>query len=323
MALTPRISKSTVSALSLAAALSIAAAPAQAADIPAQATAGSPLALTGAFDRSSFDTTTYDGNADIREWRRWGRRGWRRGWHGRRHRGIGAGEVIAGVAILGGIAAIASANNNRRRDRDVVIVERERYRADVRDDYRYDEQRDIQRDQEIQELRRRTDEQQREIEYLRSRGLDASRVSGAEARQNALPPVSQLPPVTAPLTIDGAIDRCTQVVELDAQVSGIDGVDRTQSGWSVRGRIADGQSFSCEVGNDGQIQRLSNGAFSSLGGTRDTRDVRYYETQRAAGQWSDDRYADARGAMSGQRFADARYASQRGAYPSGTTERVG
>lgn len=89
-----------------------------------------------------FDTTTYDSDTDITEWRRgWGRRGWRRGW--RRRGGIRGGDVLAGVLVLGGIAAIASAaSNNRRRDRDVVIVERERVvdrdfdRRDRRDDRR-------------------------------------------------------------------------------------------------------------------------------------------------------------------------------------------
>ena len=163
MALTPLFSSKSASALGLAAALSMAAMPAQAAELPAApanaAVTGSPLTLM-----ESFDTTTHDGNSDVRQWRRgWHRYGYRR--H-RRHHGVDAGDVLAGVAIIGGIAAIASAaNNNRRRDRDVVVVER--------DGDRYDE-RDAQRDREIEELRRRSDEQQREIEYLRSRGLDAS-----------------------------------------------------------------------------------------------------------------------------------------------------
>ncbi|MDJ0642694.1 MAG: hypothetical protein QNJ15_07740 [Erythrobacter sp.] len=89
-----------------------------------------------------FDTSTYDSDTDIAEWRRgWGRRGWRRGW--RRHRrGVRAGDVLAGVLILGGIAAVASAaNNNRRRERDVVIVERDRDR-DRYEERRRDDRRD-------------------------------------------------------------------------------------------------------------------------------------------------------------------------------------
>lgn len=53
------------------------------------------------------------------------------GWRRHRHRdGIDAGDVLAGVLIIGGIAAIASAASNSSRDRD--------YRDDrYRDDYRY------------------------------------------------------------------------------------------------------------------------------------------------------------------------------------------
>jgi hypothetical protein len=41
---------------------------------------------------------------------------------------VDAGDVLIGAAIIGGIAAIAGASNNRTRERDVVVVER-----DVRD----------------------------------------------------------------------------------------------------------------------------------------------------------------------------------------------
>lgn len=289
MALTPQFPKSTPAALALGAAISLACAPASAAELPGPATApaASPLALA-----QTFDTTTYDGEAETTDWRR--RCGWRGCWRGRgwrRHRGVSAGDVLAGVAIVGGIAAIASAasNNNRRRDRDVVIVERDRNP----DGDRYDD-RDYRRDREIEELRRRSEEQQREIEYLRSRGLDASRLDQSQARRSVLPPVS------APLTIEGAIDRCNAAAGIDGTVAGIDGVDRTGTGWSVRGRLADGQSFSCDIGSDGRIERLGNGAFSSY----DARPGGGYQVQqgsgrpvpveRAGGQWSDDRYVDAR-----------------------------
>ncbi|MEO0462211.1 MAG: hypothetical protein AAF127_03715 [Pseudomonadota bacterium] len=272
--------------LCMAAAVAMAASPASAAELPQTSPVGASLILS-----DTFRSSTHDAEADANEWRRrCGFFGCRRGWRGRR--GVRAGDVLAGVAIVGGIAAIASAaNNNRRRDRDVVVVER---------DNRYDRDRqwreDNQQRQEIEELRRRTDEQQREIEYLRSRGLDARAMSGERARATALPPVS------APLTIEGAIDRCSQVVGIDSQVTSIDGVDRTGSGWSVRGQVAGQQSFSCQIGTDGQIQSLDNGGFSSNSPVSGA-------PLRAEGQWSDDRYADARagvaGSVGGQRFAYA------------------
>ena len=70
-----------------------------------------------------------------------------RGYRGhRRHRdGISGGDLLAGILVIGGIAAIASAaskNNNQRRtdDRD-YRSENQRYddrRADPREDSRYD-----------------------------------------------------------------------------------------------------------------------------------------------------------------------------------------
>lgn len=66
--------------------------------------------------------TTYDGNGENAD-------GWRR-----RHRrgGVDAGDVIAGVVVLGAIAAIASsASNNRDRERERREREQVRYREPV------------------------------------------------------------------------------------------------------------------------------------------------------------------------------------------------
>ncbi|MEO0870889.1 MAG: hypothetical protein AAFY19_02860 [Pseudomonadota bacterium] len=130
MARTKPLARTFGTSLGFAAALSLSS-PAFAADVPlAPASAGltsSPLALTG-----PFSSSTYDADADVSEWRRCGwygcyRRGWRGGWRGgwRRHRGISTGEVIAGAVIIGGIAAIAANANNRRRQPDVVVVDRQ------------------------------------------------------------------------------------------------------------------------------------------------------------------------------------------------------
>lgn len=70
----------------------------------------------------------------------WNGGGWGggRGWH--RDRGIDGGDVLAGILIIGGIAAIASAANNAQRDREVVRDGDHRYRQDnaPRDNYRRD-----------------------------------------------------------------------------------------------------------------------------------------------------------------------------------------
>lgn len=82
-----------------------------------------------AVSHAPFSASAYDMRADQAQWGCWGcwgggwGGGWGRGW---RRRGPSAGEVLAGVAIIGGIAAIASAANNNRRNRDVVVIERDR-----------------------------------------------------------------------------------------------------------------------------------------------------------------------------------------------------
>lgn len=100
------------------AALSMAASPAAAADlVAAAAPAHAGPAQAGAW-----------GGADVAaEHSRWRHRD--RRWHRHRDRGIDAGDVIAGVLILGGIAAVASAMDNDTPDR------RADYRP-PRDDYR-------------------------------------------------------------------------------------------------------------------------------------------------------------------------------------------
>lgn len=101
------------------AALSMAVSPASAAELPnAAPIVASGIATPGVFDEDSLKADRH------RYWRYRGRH---------HHHGIDAGDVLAGVLIIGGIAAIANAASNSERDR--------RYRErDVRyrDDYRYD-----------------------------------------------------------------------------------------------------------------------------------------------------------------------------------------
>jgi len=131
----------TIRALALAGALAgttLFAVPASAAPMASGLALGAPSA--------SFDHSRYDPVSATADWRRcrWGC-GWggRRGW--RRNR-VDAGDVLIGAAIIGGIAAIASSNNRRQRERDVVIVERDVRQPELRnDDRRYDERRDDRR----------------------------------------------------------------------------------------------------------------------------------------------------------------------------------
>jgi hypothetical protein len=69
-------------------------------------------------------------------------RGWGGGW-GRHHDDIDAGDVITGILIIGGIAAIASAaskgNKDRQRERDRDYPEREYHERDQARGYGYDD----------------------------------------------------------------------------------------------------------------------------------------------------------------------------------------
>ena len=101
----------------LVAALSMAAAPAAATELPARSLLVQPAyAAPTAFDEGSLTSQRH------------------RYWRYRRHHGrVDGGDVLAGILIIGGIAAIASAaSNSERRDRDVRYRD---YRED-RNDYR-------------------------------------------------------------------------------------------------------------------------------------------------------------------------------------------
>jgi hypothetical protein len=97
-----------------------------------------PATLSAAFDHSRFDPASASADWRCRGWGcGWGhRRGWRRN-------RVDAGDVLLGAAIIGGIAAIASANNNRTREREVVVVERDVRNPDwdQRDTRRSDDRR--------------------------------------------------------------------------------------------------------------------------------------------------------------------------------------
>ncbi|MCR9178987.1 MAG: hypothetical protein NXH71_01980 [Erythrobacteraceae bacterium] len=135
-----------IPALAVAGALALttalAPAPARAAELPA--TPASAGTYAGVFDHSRFDPAADTADWRCRGWRcrSWGRRGWGGGWGGgwRRNR-IGGGDVLIGAAIIGGAIAIASSNNRRQRDRDVVVVRDDNLRDRRDDDRRFDDRR--------------------------------------------------------------------------------------------------------------------------------------------------------------------------------------
>lgn len=147
-----------------------------------------------------------------------------RGWHRHHHDRIDAGDVFAGILIIGGIAAIASAasKSNRERERREESYPERRYPSDQ--DYR--DYRDYRDGRE-----RYGDD--RDERYGRPYG-GSSYASG----------------------IDGAVDACVNEVErADRRVDTVDNVNREGEGWRVEGRTSSGGEFTCSVDVDGRIRR--------------------------------------------------------------------
>ncbi|MEL7188243.1 MAG: hypothetical protein AAGK17_01720 [Pseudomonadota bacterium] len=284
---------------------SMVATPAYSADIPTQPVSAKHNALYTQFDMP-LPGESADEAGDYYRWGRWG--GYRR-YRGRR--GVRVGDVLAGVAIIGGIAAIASAANNN--------------------DSRRDRRRDRDQDRELEELREENREQQRELEYLRSRGVEVERYRGTSGADRL--PETQVQS-TAPIGIDGAIDTCSEAASRNGAVEDVSGVERTGNSWSVRGTVEGGEPFSCRITTGGQIEALSFGeGFRNVQSSEEygrdyDRSYNQGYTARAEGQLSDNSYSSARYAMEQRgdareplaaRYGDARgtIAQAQPAYPGG------
>lgn len=140
-----------------------------------------------------------------------------RGWGHRHHdNDIDAGDVFAGLLVIGGIAAIASAASKKNKE------SRE-------PDYRYPDGN------------HRSEETYREplADYGDDREDRGDRDYGWRSNGD----------------LDGAVDSCVGEVERgDRRVDSVDSVNRDGDGWRVEGRASDGRSFSCSVDRDGRIR---------------------------------------------------------------------
>ena len=99
--------------------------------------------------------------------------------------------------------------------------------------------------------------------------------------------------------IDNAVSQCLNEIEQDVRVDNVDGASRVAEGWVVTGTIFNGSSFTCQIDNNGRISNVDYGGFAD-----------------ADNQWTDDRYADARSSLDGQRVAQLDEGPQP-AYPGG------
>jgi hypothetical protein len=141
------------------------------------------------------------------------------GWGRHHHRDrVDAGDVLTGILIIGGIAAIASAaSNSNKRDRD--------RRRD--DDRRYPDQ-----------------------QYPRD--------SNAGYGQDSRPEWREGERASAGSGIDGAVNACIdEVASGSARVDGVDNVNREGKGWRVQGRTIKGGTFVCSVDQSGRVSEVS------------------------------------------------------------------
>lgn len=116
--------------------------------------------------------------------------------------------------------------------------------------------------------------------------------------------------------LDNAVNQCLDRIERDVRVDSVDNVERTGAGWRVSGALFNGAPFQCRIGNDGRIEDIDmGGGFGDGDWGAAPASV---DAPRADGQWSDQRYADARLARGGMASPSVPAAAdQLPAYPGG------
>ena len=158
----------------------------------------------------------------------WGGGNWGGGWGHRHHDRVDAGDVIAGVLILGGIAAIASAASNSNK------AKRERSRDYQYPDQSYPRQSYPQRDSSADYGN------DSRPDYDDSRGESRWDPDGEVSGQSR--------------GLDRAVDRCASEIERgDRRIDEIEDVARKGDGWRVTGRVTGGDNFECTVDRDGRV----------------------------------------------------------------------
>ncbi len=100
--------------------------------------------------------------------------------------------------------------------------------------------------------------------------------------------------------LDNAVNMCLDRIERDVRVETVDNVDRTAEGWQVSGALFNGSAFRCRIGNGGQIEAIDYGqGFAALGSAGGAAGDEPSGAMPANGQWSDQRYAEARAGLGG------------------------
>jgi len=148
--------------------------------------------------------------------------------HWRHHdRRIDGGDVLAGILIIVGIAAVASAANKSNRDREAR-------------DYRYPDQRYPQQrypsDSDYRDWRAHRDGHSGYAASAEREPYGSGDWRGAGA-------------------MDGAVNACAGEIERgERRIDSVEGVNRESDSWRVDGRLRDGRVFSCTASADGRIR---------------------------------------------------------------------
>ncbi|GFM30133.1 MULTISPECIES: hypothetical protein [Novosphingobium] len=145
-------------------------------------------------------------------------------WRGYRHhhhdRGLDGGDVLAGLLIVGGIAAIASAASKSARDKQVE--EPSRYPGGP--DYDAPEDRgygDVPREE---------------------RGNPRDYPEGARSNES----------------FDDMVASCADEIERgERRIDTVDNVARMGERYSVEGRLEDGREFACSIDREGRVRSVA------------------------------------------------------------------
>lgn len=157
--------------------------------------------------------------------RNWGGGGWGGGYHHRDR--VDVGDVLAGVLIIGGIAAIAGAASKASKERRSYPQPPYPRQGD---DRRWDDHSD---DRYSSDGRYSSDDNREEW-----RGDDAR--SGNER------------------DLTGAVDNCVAEVErTNRNIESVDSAERDGDGWRVEGKLRGGETFACTADADGRIRDVN------------------------------------------------------------------
>lgn len=190
------------------------------------------MAATPALAAEHYSSARSDAPGIVLAHDSWGRGGWGGGggW-GRHDHDIDAGDVLTGILILGGIAAIASAASNSNHARRAPQY---RVPGQTGETWRDDSWRNGDRRPSYDGADYGSAPGSQSETYGQSRGYDAS-------------------------AMNRAVDSCVGAIERDHQVEAVDTVNRDAGGYAVRGTIRGGQGFVCSIGSDGQVRSATAG----------------------------------------------------------------